>query len=155
MKTYYIQENGEIVLFDKDKTRLENTLKFMPQYKNLEILETENVIVNGAIMTKEECEEKQAQEEKERVMNLNLTASDVERAIYQARGMDFEDILALVSENPPQGLDIKALKIELKANNFYRGNPYVSRIGALLGFSEVQLDEFFKTGDYKTLTCEV
>ena len=90
-------------------------------------------------------------EEKERIAKLNLTGADVERGIYQAKGMDFDDILAFVTANPPQGLDVKALKIELKANHFYRGNPYVSAVGALLGFTEEQLDKFFETNDYTVL----
>lgn len=96
-------------------------------------------------------EEEIAQKEKERIGNLFLTGADVERGIYQAKGMDFEDIIALVTQLQPQGLDIKALKIELKANNFYRGNPYVSAIGALLGFTDEQLDQFFETNDYTVL----
>ena len=63
----------------------------------------------------------------------------------------FDDILAYVTQLQPEGLDIKALKIELKANNFYRGNPYVNAIGALLGFTEEQLDLFFETNDYTVL----
>ena len=90
-------------------------------------------------------------EEKERISKLYLTAADVERGIYQAKGMDFEDIIALVTQLQPQGLDIKALKIELKANNFYRGNPYVDTIGTLLGFTSEQLDKFFETNDYTVL----
>ena len=93
-------------------------------------------------------EEQKAQEEKERIAKLYLTGADVERGIYQAKGMDFEDIIELVTQLQPQGLDIKALKIELKANHFYRGNPYVSAIGTLLGFTEEQLDLFFETKDY-------
>ena len=46
-------------------------------------------------------------------------------------------------------LDIKALKIELKANHFYRGNPYVDAIGGLLGFTSEQLDKFFEDGNYQ------
>jgi hypothetical protein len=53
--------------------------------------------------------------------------------------------------NPPQGLDVKALRIELKANHFYRGNPYVNAVGSLLGFTEEQLDKFFETNDYTYL----
>ena len=67
------------------------------------------------------------------------------------KGMDFDDILAFVTANPPQGLDVKALRIELKANHFYRGNPYVNAVGALLGFTSEQLDKFFKTNDYTCL----
>ena len=96
-------------------------------------------------------DEQKEQEEKERIGNLFLTGADVERGIYQAKGMDFDDILSYVTQLQPQGLDIKALKIELKANNFYRGNPYVSAIGALLGFTEEQLDKFFETNDYTVL----
>jgi len=102
-------------------------------------------------------EQKQAQIERERIAKLYLTGADVERGIYQAKGMDFEDIVEVVDlmkdgEDPRvKDLDIKALKIELKANHFYRGNPYVSAIGAILGFSEEQLDLFFEDGNYEHL----
>jgi hypothetical protein len=93
-------------------------------------------------------------QEKERIAKLNLTGADVERGIYQAKGMDFDDILAFVMANPPQGLDVKALRIELKANHFYRGNPYVNAVGALLGFTSEQLDKFFEFNDYTYLIPE-
>lgn len=95
-------------------------------------------------------EEKQAQEQK-RIAMLSLTSADVERGIYKATGKDFEDVVAMVTELQPVGLDIKALKIELKANNFYRGNPYVDSVGKLLGFTKEQLDMFFETNDYTKL----
>ena len=63
--------------------------------------------------------------------------------------MDFEDILEFVKNKPD--IDLKALKIELKANNFYRGNPYIDTIGTLLGLTAKQLDEFFETNDYRKL----
>lgn len=47
MTTYYIEKNKKIVLHDTDKTRIETTLKFMPQYAGLEIKETERPIENG------------------------------------------------------------------------------------------------------------
>ena len=102
-----------------------------------------------------------AEEIAERKAMLNLTAADVERAIYKAKGMDFDDVIALVeqynqtapldAEGNPAGVDIKALKIELKANNFYRGSEWVTTVGAMLGFTSDQLDNFFETGDYTTL----
>ena len=97
-------------------------------------------------------EEEKQEQERERLNMLFLTGADVERGIYQAKGMDFDDIMAFVIANPPEGLDIKALKIELKANNFYRGNHYVNAVGALLGFTSEQLDKFFETKDYHYLT---
>lgn len=116
-----------------------------------EVLEGDTVIDNT-----EAYEQEQAEKEAERISMLNLTAADVERAIYKVKGMDFDDIIAYLEVQPlaeddiPQ-IDIKALKIELKANNFYRGNPYVNKVGKLLGFSDVQMDEFFETGDYTKL----
>ena len=102
-----------------------------------------------------------AEEIAQRKAMLNLTAADVERAIYKAKGMDFDDVIALVeqynqttpldAEGQSAAIDIKALKIELKANNFYRGNPYINAVGTLLGFTSDQLDNFFETGDYTEL----
>lgn len=100
-------------------------------------------------------EEELEQQEKERIAKLFLTGADVERGIYQAKGMDFDDILAFVMANPPMGLDVKALRIELKANHFYRGNPYVNAVGTLLGFTSEQLDKFFETNDYSYLISPV
>ena len=118
-------------------------------------LDVQQSDIDGAWYLAEKCpmktQEEKEQEEKERIAKLYLTGADVERGIYQAKGMDFDDILAFVTANPSEGLDIKALKIELKANNFYRGNPYVSAIGQLLGFSEEQLDKFFETNDFTCL----
>ena len=109
-------------------------------------------------------EEKQKQEQ-QRIAMLSLTSADVERGIYKATGKDFDDVVAMVQnlfdssvepQNDALNIDVKALKIELKANNFYRGSEYVSKVGALLGFSEKQLDEFFETNDYtKLLALEV
>ena len=118
------------------------------------------------ISNKEAWEAEQVQKEKERVAKLYLTCEDVERGIYQAKGLDFDDIIALIenAQQPsPDGegaeggwgnIDIKALKIELKANHFYRGNSYVNAVGALLGFTEKMLDKFFETNDYTCLLTE-
>ena len=103
------------------------------------------------VLKDEAWEEEQAQKERERIARLNLTGADVERGIYKAKGMDFNDILTYVTQLQPEGLDIKALGIELKANNFYRGNPYVDAVGSLLGFTSEQLDKFFETNDYTDL----
>ena len=116
--------------------------------------ETTQTIINNP-----NYEQEQAQKEAQRVALLNLTGADVERAIYKAKGMDFDDIITFLEAQPlaedgtPQ-VDIKALKIELKANNFYRGNPYIDTVGTLLGFTKEQLDEFFETNDYTKLITQ-
>lgn len=93
-------------------------------------------------------ENEKLQEEQERIAMLSLTAADVERGIYKAKGMDFEDVIEYAKQF---GVNVKELKIELKANNFYRGNPYVDAVGSLLGFTKEQLDLFFITNDYTML----
>ena len=145
----------------------EQKLSFIVEYNHNQSYEIEQEIASEKEIVDEEgntttvytynlkalgyTDEELAQKERERIAQLFLTGADVERGIYQAKGMDFDDILAFVTANPPQGLDVKALKIELKANHFYRGNPYVSAVGALLGFTEEQLDKFFETNDYDYL----
>ena len=115
-----------------------------------EIRETETAL-EALGYTTEELE----QQEKTGIAQLSMTGADVERAIYQAKGIDFEDILTLVKSQENSGqaynIDLKALKIELKANNFYRGNPYINQIGELLGFTTEQLDQFFETKNWQTL----
>ena len=92
-----------------------------------------------------------ALQEAERIAMLHLTSADVERAIYKAKGLDFNDVISLL-EKQKATIDIKALQIELKANNFYRGNPYIGAVGTILGFTKEQLDKFFDTNDYRYLT---
>lgn len=154
---FYIEQDNKIVLFDEDKQKLQNTLLFMPQYAGLEIKETTRPIVDFQFADTDEYKEEQAQKEAARIAMLNLTAADVERGLYKAKGIDFEDIIAQLEAMPlAEGqeplVDIKALKIELKANNFYRGNPYINTIGQFLGLSTGQLDSFFETNDYRYLT---
>ena len=40
---YYVEKDNEIKLFDTDKTRLENTLDFMPELQGLEVKSTTDV----------------------------------------------------------------------------------------------------------------
>ena len=133
-------------------------------YTNLEITEevynafAENpdkyVYQNGEIVENPNYEQEQAKKERERLDMLFMTGSDVERAVYKVKGMDFDDILTMVKSN--SAIDVKALKIEFKANNFYRGNPYIAQVGALLGFTAEQMDRFFETKDYHYLnTCKL
>ena len=142
-----------IVKLDKPYTEEEYKKFIVEQNHNLgyEIKETDLALEAWGYN-----EDEIFQKEKERIAKLYLTAADVERGIYKAKGMDFDDIVAMVENVIASGseaiqLDIKALKIELKANNFYRGNPYVNAIGTLLGFSEEQLDLFFGDGKYEHL----
>jgi len=44
--TYYIEQNNKIVLFDEDRSKLEKTISFMPQYAGLKIKEIDRPIEN-------------------------------------------------------------------------------------------------------------
>lgn len=79
--------------------------------------------------------------------NYKLTSTDVKRAIYKVKNLTFADILNMV----PTSVDKAELEIEMSAQYFYRGNPYVDIIGNLLGFTSEQLDEFFKTNNINVL----
>ena len=141
-------DDGEVI----EEYLVTDTVK--ENYPTYYALEANEILVDGEVIIDPDYEEKEAQKEAERIAILSLTGADVERGIYKAKGMDFEDIVALVTQLQPEGLDIKALKIELKANNFYRGNPYVDAVGALLGFTKEQLDQFFETNDYTKLISQ-
>lgn len=94
-------------------------------------------------------QEEQAEQERQRIDGLSLTPSDVERALYKAKDMDFEDLKALIAQQAPM-LDMKALAIEFRANNFYRGVTIngmrlIDTVGALLGYSSADMDYLFET----------
>ena len=147
----YIAKNNDLIILARNtKEELEEALQLMV-YTSIEETDIEYVFYNGSYLTKEEMDVL----ERERINKLSMTAADVERAIYKAKGMDFDDIVAMVTQLQPEGLDIKALKIELKANNFYRGNPYVNAVGKLLGFTEEQLDYFFEHKTFPEQETEV
>ena len=159
---YYAIYNTETQQLSKAQCRCLNK-----EVQNIEITKyvfdnfDKYTYLDGRIVLDVEYELKQKSKEQERISMLSLTAADVERGIYKAKGLDFDDIIAMVQEiasaeprNDDFNIDIKALKIELKANNFYRGNPYVDAVGSLLGFTKEQLDAFFEAGDYTKLLSE-
>ena len=148
-----INSIGEVKLLDAENIEISDELYAdISQSPDKYIWDSENQM----IIENPDYESLLVQKEAERIAMLNLTGADVERAIYKARGMDFDDIISyleaqpLVEDGQPV-VDIKALKIELKANNFYRGNPYVEQIGQILGFTDEQLTKFFETNDYTKL----
>jgi len=93
-------------------------------------------------------EEEQAQREREYIDSLTLTPADVERALYRAKGMDFEDLKALIVQQIPS-VDIKGLAIEFRAKDFYRGAEangmrLFDVVGALLGYTPQDMDYLFE-----------
>ncbi len=80
---------------------------------------------------------------------LTLTPADVERALYKAKGMDFDDLKALIAQNIPN-IDIKGLSIEFRAKDFFRGATangvrLFDVVGQLLGYNSSDMDYLFLT----------
>lgn len=156
---YYILKDEKIVLFDEDKEKLETTLTFMPEYQGFEILETDRPIENFEFADTEEFQAKKTKEERERLDSLTLTPADVERALYSARGMDFEDLKTLITEQIPS-IDLKGLAIEFRAKDFWRGaelkdgTRIFDIIGALLGYTPDDMDYLFENKELPVTTTE-
>ena len=106
-------------------------------------------IYNGKdLVLDPDYEQKQEQKERERLDALTLTPADVERALYRAKGMDFDDLKALIAQQIPQ-VDIKGLSIEFRAKDFYRGAMaggmrLFDVVGALLGYTTQDMDYLFE-----------
>ena len=93
-------------------------------------------------------DEQKELEEKERIAKLSLTKREVFLGLYQAKGVTPDMIKAQITD--PQAL------IEFEyANDYYRGNPLINIVGATLGITPEQLDNFFKTNDYTYLVSPV
>jgi hypothetical protein len=83
-------------------------------------------------------------QEKERIAKLSLTKREVFLGLYQAKGVIPEMIKAQIKD--PMAL------IEFEyANDYFRGNPLIDAVGAILGITPQQLDCFFQTKDYTCL----
>lgn len=155
---FYIEENGKIVLFDKDFKKIQNTLVFMPQYAHLEILTTEREIItfNDEFMFADEVQEELAQQKAERIAMLFLRRGDVFRGLLKAKGVTKAQIGAMIEAMPETTQEEIVAKemarIDFEdAIEFYRGNALVNTIGLALGITSEQLDRFFETNDYTTL----
>lgn len=145
---YYILDDNKIKLFANSQEKITQMLSLLPQYEGYEILTTEKNIVeiNGQYYF--EDDEEYNQEKRHELDALTLTPADVERALYKAKGMDFEDLKALIAQQLPQ-VDIKGLAIEFRARDFYRGAMangirLFDVVGQLLGYSSSDMDYLFE-----------
>ena len=116
---------------------------------NAFIADTDRYIYqDGEIIPNPDYEEVKRQKERQRLDALTLTPADVERALYKAKGMDFEDLKTLIAQQLPQ-VDIKGLSIEFRAKDFYRGAKangirLFDTVGLLLGYTSADMDYLFE-----------
>ena len=85
--------------------------------------------------------EQKEQEEKERIANLSLTKREVFLALYKDKGVTPEQVRSQIT-------DTEALIEFDYANDYFRGNPLIDKIGIMLGYSMEDLDHLF---EYKEL----
>ena len=140
----FIAKNNDLIILAKEtKEELEQALQFMV-YTSIEETDIDYQLYGGEYLAPKEIEVK----ERQRVDALTLTPSDVERALYAAKGMDFDDLKALIAEKIPQ-IDMKALAIEFRARDFYRGAMagdirLFDVVGALIGYTSEDMDYLFE-----------
>lgn len=80
--------------------------------------------------------EEQAQQERERLDMLSLTKREVFLALYRDKGITPEQLRAQIQST-------EALIEFDYAELYYRGNPLINSIGAMLGYTSEQLDYLF------------
>lgn len=103
---------------------------------------------DGEIIENPDYEEIKQQKHRQELDALTLTPSDVERALLKAKGMDFEDLKTFLKNKGYTDLQIKAIGVELRASDFFRGATLngiriVDAIGGLLGYTTEDMDYLF------------
>lgn len=140
----FIAKNNDLIILAKDtREELEQALQLMV-YTSIEETDIDYQLYNGEYLTEKE----KARKERERIDKLTLTPADVERALYKAKGMDFTDLKNLIAEVVPT-IDMKALSIEFRAKDFYRGAVaggvrLFDTVGAILGYAPDDMDYLFE-----------
>ena len=146
---YLGYQNGKIKFYTEESLNQE--------FYNLEKVEETDLeyVLDGEeyVLKDEAWEEKQAQEEKERIAMLSLTRGDVFRGLLMAKGVTRAQLRAMIETN--ELLSVVEREMALidfdEALNFYRGNALIDTVGLALGISSEQLNKFFETNDYTTL----
>ena len=106
------------------------------------------VIKEGVLAINPDFEQEEKQKEAERIGKLSLTKREVFLGLYEAKRVTPEQIKAQITD--------PAALIEFEyANDYFRGNPLIDSVGALLGITPAQLDCFFETKDPNCLKDEV
>lgn len=139
---FIAKNNNLIILANNSRAELERQLQFMI-YTSIEETEEEYQLYKGEYLTAEEI----AVKERERKDAMTLTPADVERALYKAKQMDFDDLKALIVQALPT-VDIKALSIEFRAKDFYRGAVangmrLFDVVAPLIGYTPDDMDYLF------------
>ena len=126
---YYVESDNKIVIYNKKKFIVEDTLKFKPQYEGLPIQKSDKEIVEfeGNIYFEDDesyIAMKEAKEQ-ERIRELSMTRSDFFDSTIKAWGVDGNELLPVVrgilGTLPISDIEKKiAINNYENALNFYR-----------------------------------
>ena len=149
---YYTIQNGQILTAENEQALTRFYDNVYPLPADYEV--GKYIVVNNELVLNPNWEEEKARRERERLDALTLTPADVERALYKAKGMDFTDLKNLIAESVPT-IDMKALSIEFRAKDFYRGAVaggvrLFDTIGAILGYTSSDMDYLFEHKELPT-----
>lgn len=98
----------------------------------------ETIVVKGLVLNPDFENEEQTKE-RDRLNHLSLTKREVFLALYRDKGLTPEMIRSQIKD--PEAL------IEFDyANEYFRGNPLIEKIGIMLGYTTEQLDNLFENG---------
>ena len=105
------------------------------------------IVKNFELVLNPNYEKEQKEKEEERIALLSLTKREVFLALYKADGTTPDSLRAKISD--PEAL------IEFDyAEKYYRGNPLINQIGALLGYTPEDLDYLFINKELPSKTPE-
>ena len=152
MINYYIEKDNQIIFFDTDLQRLQNTVA-LGEYSELEIKETERPIENFEFAdTPEYIAEQAFSKRKQNVLqDYILHVAMFLEGFYKAKGVTRTQLRAMI-EAMPDGIDKEMALIDFdEALEFYRGVALVDTIGLALGITSNQMSKFFETNDFEEL----
>ena len=154
MAYYIIYNNTEIFTADRAEALTNLYPDYVPQILPIDYNSEKYVVVDGQLILNPDYEEEQKRKRRQMLDSLTLTPADVERALYKAKGMDFEDLKALIAQQLPM-VDLKGLAIEFRAKDFFRGAVangmrLFDVVGNLLGYTPDDIDYLFENKELPT-----
>ena len=136
---YYTIQNNKLFTAENEQALTRFYDNVLPLPDDYEV--GKYIVEDGVLVINPNWEKEQEEKEKERIAKLSLTKREVFLALYQDKGITPEQLKSQITE--PSAL------IEFEyATEYFRGNPLIDAVGAMLGYTSQQLDYLF---EYKTL----
>ena len=119
--------------------------KILETNEALYALEQNQTVVEGRIVEDIDYEKNLKETRKKLAAKMSISSSKLERAIYNSKSMDFDDVIEFIKENNDE-IDLKPLKIELKNTKIKRSNVLISKMLNILGYCNDDIDNLFLRG---------